>query len=474
MAFIQENVLGLIVERGVVDTLGIDKTVLEESFATAAHLIEASDTLRSDFGVDFARFTYQPRRPYLQQLVGPTGRLRFTPQSSYDAKGEANPLIKKERDALVKAYNMSPLGSPDEGSIKERYEVLGQIIDNLETTDYLANKVPQFVMDATKGDDGKPYMNSPKLSRWLTRLVGEQSPLTSWYTNSCPKGEAVLGSRDDYELVISTLPHDILGMSYYAPYNWGGNGWIDGWNKTSCMDPIRNGDGDNIYNLPSNVFDETLAVAYLRQVERDYDLERDMEENEEIFNARMLIRVVNINGKHVILGHRVYATNHDERRLIIEGMKVKFDNFIHANDLEKYSGERVEVVYRHQAFNPVKGEYRRMWTPEPYRYDGIEQIVRAHNNGETIDMKNIADYAPYNDNPEVISIYQSKNIFKLPKSFLARQGIEVDSNRIDDEESNSEEKFLAAQAVEVEATPVETIADERQAEAVAFGEDFPF
>lgn len=432
----------LIVETGAVDVFGIKKEIFEQSIDYCKKIVSESHRLGRDWAPNLAEQLYRQRRSYLTELIGNTGRYRFTPKSSYDAVEEAKPLINTVVDELVKEYNMTPLSSPEEAVVRARYDAMILLKETLTTQDYLSNKVPQHLIGEAKNEKGKPFMTSPKLSKWLTKIAGESSDLVAWYTNRCPKGEAVLGERSEYELVMSILPHDILGMSYYAPYNFGGDRWIDGYNYTSCMDPVQNTSGSNLDNLPPNMWDETLAVCYLRKVDdSDFTSHSRYRTGEEIFNARMLVRVFKVKGQHFIIGHRVYATTRDEFKLIVNAMELEFPNFVHADTLENMSGDKRRFAYYHT------------------HLDRSAPDIRITNDGEQSGNKTA--YYPYNDNSGTISFDAAGVKVHLPQSFLTKHNIKATT---DDSGEDSDTPTATAQAV---AQPGMVVAQQVPVEPVA-------
>lgn len=396
---------------------GINKEVFDKSLVLSENILRKSDVITENYDVsDIAPQLYSKRRSYIAELVGEAGRYSFTPRSMYDATDEAEKLINAETDALSKAYDLTPLNSKEGEVIKANYRVLRYLRRMLKNEDYLNNVVPKHIIDgsAEYTSNNKPYLTSPKLSRWITKVVGESSELTKWYTNRCPKGTDVLGENTDYKLVLSVLPHDILGMSYYAPYNFGGERWLDGYNGTSCMDTIRNGDGSSMHQLPSNLLDETMMVAYL--VKTDNPLRPSgLDDLEDVFHARMLVRVAEIEGQVLLLGQRIYASTRTEYKLIDEAMKLEFGkNYVHCNDLcNNYGGGN--KTYRYDFENQVN-------------VNASKDCPQCEGDGsdgwgddcETCDGRGIIDTfeTPYNDNGSNLTLGSKHVKFHIPKSFL--------------------------------------------------------
>lgn len=394
---------------------GIEQGIFKESERIAKEVLRHSGEIRNNYRVeDLVSGLYAQRRDFISELVGSTGRYTFTPRSMYDATEEANELISKETMEIERLYNLTPLGSDEGNDYEVKYRVLNILREKMTSADYLANTVPQIVKDRTKDEtvDGKEFMASPKLSRWITKLVGESSELTKWYTNSCPKGEDVVGERTDFNLVLSVLPHDIVGMSYYAPLNFDGDRWVEGYHGTSCMDTIQNGDGSSMHQLPLNLSDETMMVAYL--VKLDEKKSDDLEDLEDVFYARMLVRVVEVNGKHILIGQRIYATSRGSSKLITEAMKVEFgSSYIHCNELDDMGGS-----YKHYTYT-----FERTTTPPPTKdcrnCDGTGRDSWDDDCGNCEGSGQISKYEPpYNDNGSVLTLGIGYVKFHLPKSFI--------------------------------------------------------
>lgn len=395
---------------------GIDKLIFEESGKLATHIFEKSSRLTENYDVDsFVSQLYNQRRSAIMDLVGPTGRKEFAPKSMYNAIEDSEKQYSEALEDIRKAYNLTPLNSDEAADLKTRYEVLKHLRSRLDNMDYLANKVPKHVMDDTSrwGVNGKPYMSSPKLSRWLSKLAGESSSLLAWYTNRCPKGEAVLGEREEYRIILSVLPHDIAGMSYYAPYNWDGERWLDGYAGTSCMDTICNGGGDAMHQLPANLSDPTLMVAMI--VKSNGDKPHHFHALEEVMMARMLVRVVEIDGKTLMIGQRIYAFDRDTQKLITEGMATEFGkDYIHCETLEnKFYGDSRTLKFSFRGPSDSTSECPRC-DGDGYDEDG-DECDRCDGSGQVGSIEN-----PYNDNPSTFSFGPGYVKFHIPKRFIAQ------------------------------------------------------
>ena len=156
-------------------------------------------------------------------------------------------------------------------------------------------------------------------------MFGEQSNIVKWFTNKCPK-KLESGENKQYNVTLSVLPHHIAGMSFYAPYNWGGDRWLEGWNGTSCLDTIRNSVGDCVYQVPSSMMDSTLAIAYLTE-----------SNNTDIFEprylARVLVRLVYVDGEPIMITCRPFFVSNEATHVLLEGLKNMFNNIHTVGDI---------------------------------------------------------------------------------------------------------------------------------------------
>lgn len=389
----------------------LDTEVLEKSLGLATDIFMESEALREEFTVETMAYDlYAGRRPEIMEIVGETGMKRFTPTCTFDAKEEASRIISNEKRTLSKKFNLTPLNSKEGDAIKEKYDILRLMDSHLSSKDYFANKVPDSLKEESKGYtlDGKAYQNSPKLSKWITKAVGESSELVKWYTNRCPKGENVLGKREDYLMTLSVLPHHIAGMSYYAPANFNGKSWVDGYNSTSCMDTIRNGDGNSMRQLPSNLCDETLMVAYLTKVDSDESLEQT--EIEHVFHARMLVRVAVVEGKTIIIGQRIYAVDRDSSKLITDAMSNEFGNsYVHCDDMTA-----IDIRSFKYTFTDVKNNDEVECSACGGDGEGVfDDCPKCEGKG-----KHVQYDTPYNDNRLVLELGTDFVRFRLPQAVI--------------------------------------------------------
>lgn len=389
-------------------------TLLEKSIEKANEIFNCSENL-TNAGAD-ARKAYVERIPYLTNLLGESGHISFHPYVTKDLTTDFRNALEKELHKTHDEYYLKyHTTSEDARKARHRWvltDILNEVITN---EDLLQNKIPYLVREAIEQYKIEGF-NSPKLSKMLVKLYGEQSEVVKWFTCKCPK-KLELGLNKHYKVHVSILPHHIAGMSYYAPFNWGGDKWITGWNYTSCMDTIRNSDGVTIYKLVPNLMDGTLAIAYLTTADND-DL------FEPRYLARLLIRVAKVNDyDHVMVGLRPYYTTNEMENILIEGLKNEFENFVHVDDLRmEYDMEEYkkfstpmnvtwEVAESREKCEYCNGAGEDDWGDECEDCDGVGYIVSY---GE--------EYFPYIDDEDVLAFKRDKVIIKLPIGYLVEKG----------------------------------------------------
>lgn len=385
-------------------------TLLKQSIEAADEIFNRSSNL-SDVGAKAN--IYKERVSYLTSLLGEDGHISFNPVVRKDLSIDFKKYM--ENSYYLKRYNYYEVmhGTWEEEMKSKNEWLLADALYNCTTNDnLLENKVPKQFASIVERENIDGY-RSPKLSKALVKLYGEQSEVVKWFTNKCPK-KLDDGVIDDYKVHLSILPHHIAGMSYYAPYNWGGDKWVTGWNYTSCMDTIRNSEGNGIYQLVPNLLDTTLAIAYLTKSDND-DLFHP------IYQARLLVRVAKVNTyDFVLLGLRPYYTSNETKHYLIEGLKNRFENFVHVDDLRDY--------------DPVKKSFLTANIPS--------WIIKSHETacsecgGEGIDddgytcyecegtgtVNNDREFLPYVDDYDFLAFNSQGTMIKLPKDFLIEKG----------------------------------------------------
>jgi hypothetical protein len=389
-------------------------TLFEQSIAKANEIFNRSENL-TNAGAD-ARKAYVERIPYLTNLLGKEGHVSFHPYVTKDLTIDFRNVMENELRKAHDEYYYKNHPTREEGrKVRHHWILTSTLFDYTTNDDLLQNKVPYRVREEIEHHEIEGF-NSPKLSKMLVKLYGEQSDVVKWFTNKCPK-KLESGLNEDYKVHVSILPHHIAGMSYYAPFNWGGDRWITGWNYTSCMDTIRNSDGDTIYKLVPNLMDGTLAIAYLTTADND-DL------FEPRYLARLLIRVAKVNeNDHVMVGLRAFYTNNETKNILIEGLKSEFENFVHVEDLrmrydmdeyEKFitpMGVTWEVEESRETCEYCDGTGEDDWGDDCEECDG-----RGYNQVYG------GEYRPYVDDADVLAFKRNAVIIKLPIDYLVEKG----------------------------------------------------
>lgn len=393
---------------------GIDSNLYYQSISDALNIFYLSKNLR-DKGVVVE---YAERDPFFTRLLGSSGHETFVPKVSPQIKKTFKEILEEECDSKVNVvYGSLPLSS-----IKWLLDVnrISNVIANeITVQDLVNNKVPPEVYTHLKAcySDKLVKFKSPKLSKLLVTLLGEQSKTVKWFTNDCPKN-ITIGENDNYRITLSILPHHIAGMSYYAPLNHGGDKWITGWNGTSCTDPIRNSDGEGVYCLPPSLKDNNLAIAYLTSSEDD-DVFHPR------FLARALVRYVTLpNGKNIMVGLKTYYVSTEAENILYEGLANHYDNFYNIKEIRRfgfkdfikikmdlhdivYTIKNRKVCFYCNGDGIVGSDYERC-----YYCDGDGYMYEDYR------------YYPYIDDDDLIErITTNYIIFRLPKKFLINKGL---------------------------------------------------
>lgn len=391
-------------------------TLFEQSIAKANEIFNCSENL-TNAGAD-ARKAYVERIPYLTNLLGENGHISFRPYVTKDLSIDFRNVMEQEfRKTYEEYFYRKHTTEGDVRKARHHWVLTRVLFDYTTNDDLLQNKVPYRVREEIEQHEIEVEgFNSPKLSKMLVKLYGEQSDVVKWFTNKCPK-KLEQGLNKDYKVHVSILPHHIAGMSYYAPYNWGGDEWITGWNYTSCMDTIRNSDGATIYKLVPNLMDGTLAIAYLTASDND-DL------FEPRYLARLLIRVAKVNeNDHVMVGLRAFYTSDETKNILIEGLKSEFENFVHVEDLRRRydmddykkfitpMGVTWEVEESRETCEHCDGTGEDDWGDDCEECDG-----RGYN--QVYD----GEYRPYVDDADVLAFRRNAVIIKLPIDYLVEKG----------------------------------------------------
>lgn len=435
----------------------IHQDILNRSMQITQEILNESPNLRGAG----AKAVYSDRDTFLQQLVGENGHITFHPEVTDEITEPFKSHLKDGIDTLRDAYYNARFGADSE--IKRfRFYVVDILRDNITTGHLLQNTVPQPVLDYVKDNADSRYniselvkearqYTSPKLSKLLVKLFGEQHEVVKWYTCKCPK-QLSKGVLEEWTITLSTLPHHIAGMSYYGSYNWGGKRWREGYEGTSCMDTKRNGMGGGVFQLIPSLKDETMAVAYL-----SYASDSDIWQP--IYQARCLVRVVYINGAPHLIACRPYFISNEATHILIDGLKNKFGNVHFVRDMRQFKDTEwvtFEHVYSDDIMYSVDAEIEcEHCDGEGHR--GLDEwgdpisCERCHGEGTwTIND----DFLPYIDDGDFIKVYSDKMIFSLPTGYLQSVGV------IETEQEQEEELPIMEQEEAVEIAAVRPIHDE--------------
>ncbi|MDR4436198.1 hypothetical protein [Bacillus tequilensis] len=393
----------------------LTNNLMEQSMEEAIKILNKSRLIR-EAGVDSS--LYVEREQYLKDLLGEEGYISFHPNVEKDLTADfqkqAQPLVSQKHDIYLNEHRYE-----EERRAYNDYSIASKLLDDVTNEHLLNNTIPGEVTTFIKRRDIKG-LSSPKLSKLLVKIFGETSEVVKWYTNKCPK-KLEKGVIKNYKVHLSILPHHIAGMSYYAPYNWGGEKWVTGWRNTSCMDTSRNGSGDCINQLPPNLLDSTLAVAYLTT-----------SENDELFSpryeARLLVRVIKVtDNDYLLVGFRPFYTNNTTKNYLIEGLKAKFDNFVQCDDLRS---EYSDLYGSHMSSFS-------MYTEVGWSHTGIkvscddcdgdgtdwddEECSTCEGTGYVSSYDDDPFY-PYVDDPEFLEFFEDRVEISLPKEYLIAKG----------------------------------------------------
>lgn len=403
----------------------IREDIFNRSMETAQKVLDISVNLR---GVG-TRADYFERDGYLQDLLGEEGHVSFHPEVKANIiEPFKNLLIEGVRELQKKYY----LADDETGVLRFRSHIADNLLSNVSTESLLNNEVPSSVLAFINSyaewageevvKESRQY-KSPKLSKLIVKLWGEQHDIAKWYTTKCPRN-LDKGVLNDWTVTLSILPHHIAGMSYYAPLNHGGQRWREGWNGTSCMDTKVNSRGTGVFQLIPSMRDVTMAVAYLSHAD-DNDIWNP------IYQARCLVRVVYIEGKPHMIACRPYFINNEAKHILIDGLKNKFGNVHFVQDMREYKEDTDWVEFKAEfpdsILYEVDGEVR-CEDCDGDGYTGYDDY------GDQIDCMTCdgegtwhvsGDYLPYIDDEDFIRVSRNSMTFMLPTAYLTSVGIEL-------------------------------------------------
>lgn len=409
--------------------LATNTSVFMKSLEVADKILRESDNL-VNAGVDSN--LYVDRVDYLRDLLGEDGHVQFHPivekDLTKDFRREIRPLI----DHFNHIYNTAPIDSERERNARQTVKIASRLRDNITNEHLLNNEIPSEVRNFLEFNRIKDFP-SPKLSKMLVKLFDQDSGIVKWFTNKCPKN-LDKGLNEDYNVHLSILPHHIVGMAYYAPYNWGGERWETGWNCTSCMDTIRNSKGAEIFKLPPNLKDTTLAIAYLTTTVDD-DL------YEPRYLARSLVRVAKVNDNdYVMVGFRPFYTNNEMRDILFEGLSNEFENFVSAMFLRDNYGRSWSQSDNRIFQTDMDLKWELSQDVDCYEcggdgQDGWGDMCERCDGDGTLERENDV-FLPYNDDHDLLIIDEDYVSIQLPVQFLQDRGY---MERVDDEQPTTEE-----------------------------------
>lgn len=391
----------------------LTNNLMQQSIEEAIEILNKSEYIRE---ANVGSSVYREREQYLKDMLG-EGHISFHPtvekDLTVDFQKHIQPLVSQKHNIYLNEYRYE-----EERKAYNDYMIASKLLDNITNEHLLNNTIPGKVTTFIERRDIKG-LSSPKLSKLLVKIFGETSDVIKWYTNKCPK-KLEKGVIQDYKVHLSILPHHIAGMSYFAPYNWGGEKWITGWNNTSCMDTSRNGSGDCINQLPPNLLDSTLAIAYLTTTEND-DLFSPR------YEARLLVRVTKVtDDDYLLVGFRPFFTNNTTRSYLVEGLKAEFNNYVQCDDLRN---EYSDLYGSHMSSFSMYTEVG--WSSEEIKVcchvcdgDGTawddEECTTCDGTGQ-VSSDNDPFY-PYVDDPEFLDFFEDRVEISLPKEYLIAKG----------------------------------------------------
>lgn len=409
----------------------IHENIMQRSKEVAQKVLDLSVNLR----VAGAKVDYFDRDDYLQSLVGEEGHVTFNPEVTADILEPFRALIEDDTQKLRNDYRDVPYYSSQADIARFRLYLADSLAENLTAGHILKNEVPKrittFVEESCVSSFNSKEVvkvakgyKSPKLSKILVKLFGEQSETVKWFTTKCPK-KLSKGVLDDWTVTLSVLPHHIAGMSYYAALNHGGKRWREGYEGTSCMDTKRNGIGTGVFQLVPSLRDVTMAVAYL-SYSKDSDIWNP------IYQARCLVRVVHVHGTPHLIVCRPYFISNESTHILVEGLKNKFDNVHFVRDMREYKGD-----------NKVSFELE---FPSDIAYEVDDQKITCDhcdgvgNEGEDEWGDSITcpecrgegywyvdgHFLPYIDDSDFIRVNRQTIKFKLPVDYFKTKGIDIE------------------------------------------------
>lgn len=408
------------------NTLLNEASLMEKSIEISNMILNESEAIRNS-GANADIFA--KRVDYLQDLVGKDGYMNF------------NPLVAK--DLAVDFQNSFPkneyghhIHTDDDKMTYGERRLANHVFESMTSDNLINNTIPKETKTYIDHFELKGY-SSPKLSKLLVKIWGEKSDVVSWYTTKCPK-KLETGVYENYNVTLSILPHHITGMSYYSPVNHGGDRWKDGWEGSSCMDTIRNSNGENIHRLLPNLLDTYLAIAYLSDVE-GYDIENPR------YLARTLVRVAKVNeNQWVMLGLRTYSTNGETRNVLLEGLKNHFDNFTNVIELRNFYNDSDSDKKRFLNDCNISLEATVSYKCRDCRGTGEDEdgdnCYDCNGTGAISEENNLT---PYIDDSDYVKVRNNRISLAIPTKWLEEKGMIEPVAEVVEEFVPSKEKPVA-------------------------------
>jgi hypothetical protein len=422
-----------------------DTAVFNQSIEVAQEIFDHSLNLRSmDSKVD-----YWTRDAHFTELLGVDGHMTFTPNVSLNIVEPFKDIMEAGLEQLRQAYYEET--NYELTKTKSKIVSLAEeLIESLTTEHMLSNtvsgtvteQIERTLKDRYTSDDTKKIFStykSPKLSKLLVKLWGEQHNIVKYFTSKCPKS-ITKGLNHEWDVTVSIMPHHIAGMSYYGSLNHGGKKWQDGYNGTSCMCTKQNSSGEGIFGLVPCLRDETMAVAYLSK-SSDKDIWNP------IYQARVLLRVLQINGNPFVIACRSYAISNEATHILIDGLKNQFGNVHFAREMEGFLSSsksfKLKREYAGDISYAVSGE---VTCP---KCNG-EGNLGNDEDGDSIYCDECdgdghwdvnGDHLPYIDNDEFMDVNDEAMYFTIPVSYLNHVGIMLSDDEVVGDSDNDDDSL---------------------------------
>lgn len=409
----------------------IKSDIMYRSLSKAQDIFNISPNL---VGVG-AEVDYDDRDKYLQELVGAEGCVTFHPEVTDEILEPFRKMLSEATFVLRNAYYAGD-DSADKHKINRfRFYLADMLTDRITVDSMIKNRVPKSIADWLNEAADPDYSpecvikaarqyKSPKLSKLLVKLFGEQSEVVKWYTCKCPKS-LTKGLLSDWNITVSILPHHIAGMSYYGSYNHGGKRWKEGYEGTSCMDTERNGKGSGIFGLVPSMQDTTMAIAYLSHAS-------DTDTWNPIYQARCLLRVVHVHGQPHMIACRAYYISNEATHILIDGLKNKFGNVHFVREMREFRGDTDYVEFKHEfdrddiQFPVCKEiECQECDGEGNFGYDDYGNLNYCGECDGDGTWHVDGNYLPYIDDKDFIDCYSDKMVFKLPTAYFESVGVQL-------------------------------------------------